>query len=610
MVSETLMTSTITPPHEVQVFGEPQLHTDGDVLALAFALDGSLWSLEEPGVLRHWHGGSGQQLEWQALSDLETLWTFSRDARFLASASDDLTLWEASSGQVLAALPQGSWVTALTFAHDPHFLATGHDDGTVRYWNWKADTHQLAREFHVHRRAISALAVSKDGKILAAASEDKIISLSETATGKLLGKLPGHTDRIPALAFHPGGELLVSGGWDTTARVWNVRTLEPVILLNTHNAQATALAFNEEGTLLASADAGPTVHVWDFKSNKTLLQLRGPLGEIRCLTFSHDGKKLACNGEHMIHLWDPKSGQALAGAGPRPFAHTSVAVSRNGQLLASNGGGSTPRVWDTATRQTKFNLDEQEVVHAVAYSPDGRLLAGAAETHIRLWDATTGKVVKDLAEGFDEPATQVVFSADGKILASASCTGLDVWIWSVADGKPLFIIDDGLDGCVIKALAFHPAGRQLAVGGIDWLATGGSNGAISIWDIEKREQIGDFFLDGTTSLAFHPSGNRLASTSLDQSICIWNVDTKDIHAELTGHDNAATCVAYSPDGTWLASGGEDRTVRLWDADGQERALVEVDSQITGLTFSPDGQFLYTANANTTCARIKLSALLK
>ena len=54
-------------------------------------------------------------------------------------------------------------------------------------------------------------------------------------------------------------------------------------------------------------------------------------------------------------------------------------------------------------------------------------------------DAATGKFLKDLAEGFDEPATQVVFSADGKTLASASCTGLDVWIWSVADGKPLFI---------------------------------------------------------------------------------------------------------------------------------------------------------------------------
>jgi hypothetical protein len=70
------MASTILPPSarpQAHVFGEPQLHTDGDLLALTFGPDGSLWSVEEPGVLRHWHGTSGQQLEWQPLSDLETL---------------------------------------------------------------------------------------------------------------------------------------------------------------------------------------------------------------------------------------------------------------------------------------------------------------------------------------------------------------------------------------------------------------------------------------------------------------------------------------------------------------------------------------------------------
>ena len=164
------------------------------------------------------------------------------------------------------------------------------------------------------------------------------------------------------------------------------------------------------------------------------------------------------------------------------------------------------------------------------------------------------------------------------------------------------------DGCTVETLAFHPAGRLLAVGGIDWMATGGSNGAISIWDIEERAEIAVFF-GGTTSIAFHPSGKFLASTSLDRSICIWDMDTHEIQAELTGHDDNVTCVAYSPGGQWLASGGVDRTVRLWDEDGEERAVFEVDSQITALAFSPDGQFLYTANANTTCSQFKVSDLL-
>ena len=117
-------------------------------------------------------------------------------------------------------------------------------------------------------------------------------------------------------------------------------------------------------------------------------------------------------------------------------------------------------------------------------------------------------------------------------------------------------------------------------------------------------------LGGTISVAFHPSGKRLASTSLDQSICIWDTESLEILAELTGHDNAVTCVAYSPEGKWLASGGEDRTLRLWTEAGVEVVACELESQVVSLAFSANGQFIFTGNANTTCCQLNVADLLR
>jgi WD40 repeat protein len=602
------MTSMLSPSSigsKAQVLGEPQLHTDGEIVALTFAPDGSLWSVEEPGVLRRWNAQSGEQLDFFSLSDLDTLWSFSGDARVLASASDDLTLWDVSSGQSLTDVPQDSWVAALAFHPDPSFLATGHDEGDVRCWDLTA--HQALHTLKHHKKAISALAYSADGARLAVASEDKSISLWDTKTGTLLGVLQGHTDRIPALAWHPSGRWLVSAGWDTTARVWDVAQLQPAILLNTHSGQVTSVAFSRDGNLLACADSNLAVHVWDFDTKKTLHVLKGPQSEIRALAFSPDGGRLAANGDRLIHLWNPRTGEGQTGSAPRAGARTSVSLSKDGALLATNGGGLAPRVWNLAAQKIALSLEAGDAVHSLVFSPDGRTLAGGVGDHVRLWNATTGALKGDW-DGPEEPVTAVAMSPDGAMLASASSSGTAVWLWRVSDGEPTLLIPDALDGCTVEALAFLPDGQRLAVGGIDWLATGGSNGAIALWNLPGRFEEAAC-LDGATNLAIHPQGQRLAFATLEQSIGIWDFASQQLVDEFLGHDGPVTALAYRPDGQVLASGSEDRTLRLWNDAGDELAIVELDSQVTALAFSPDGQVLYTGNANTTCSILRIADLL-
>jgi WD40 repeat protein len=624
------MTSALLPPHAFTnkfTFGEPRLHTDGEILAISFGKEGWLYTVEELGILRKWNAESGQQLDWFSLSDMETLWAFSADAQVLASASDDLTIWDASSGRLLTSIAQPGWVTALAFGPDASFVATGHDDGSIGYWDAPGHHSVFDKCLTYHKGPVSAVAISPNGKMLAAASEDKTISVWDLSTGKYFGCLAGHTDRIPALAWHSSGRFLVSVGWDTTARVWDASTLEPVILFNSHATQVNALAFSRDGRWLACADSTQTIHVWDFDKRKTLHKLKISYAESRkpafkrerrerrrpgepvlqteigTLAFSPDGKYLACNGDRVIHLWSPETGKPYSDRGSRPLGKTTVSIRHDGSRLISNGGGTEVRIWDVTTRKAIITLPSEEPILALAFSPDGKSIAGSLRDEIRLWDAN-GQFVADW-HGPEEPVTTLAFSPDSTLLASGSDRGDTVWIWRVADGQPILLIPDALNGCSIESLAFLPDNKNLAVGGIDRMETSGKHdGAVSIWNLPERAEI-TTFVDGTTALAIHPSGDILASATLDHSICMWDLQLKQLLQELIGHDGAVTCLAFSPDGNWLVSGSDDHTLRIWDTKGREQMALEVESLITSVTFSADGQFLYTGHANTTCSQIQL-----
>lgn len=587
----------------VRVFGDLRFHTDGEVESLAFGPDGRLWSVEEPGLLRQWDPATGRQFSYAFLSDMETLWSFGDDGRVVVSANSDVSLWDVSGGQMLAELPQHSWVTAIALASDSMILATGHDDGAVRIWD--AATQSILREFTGHDRPISSIAFSPDGKRLASAGEDRIICLWDIETGQHVGTFCGHTDRIQALAWHPQGHRLASAGWDTTARIWDVATFEPIILLNGHADLVTTLAFNADGSRLACADSAFAIHIWNPDSGQDLHVMKAHEDEIHCLRFSRDGKLLASAGaDRVIHLWDPNDGKLLSGRGNPILTQTSLAISPDVSRLFSTYGGAGLRAWDVASAKVVFQPSDSDHIQALAASADGRWLAGGRDTHILLWDAKTGKHHKTL-DGQAGQVTALAFSPDSVTLASSSDTDGMVWLWNLSTCEPTLIVPEAADNCIIKSLAFHPGGKLLAVGGIDWMATGGSDGAVRLWDLDARSFPATFDV-GATCLAFHPSGRWLAGASLARSICIWNVEQQNQVLELDGHLDTVNCVAYSPDGRLLVSASDDRTIRLFNADtGDVVDVYSFDTQIKAVHFSPDGRSLFTANGNTTSYQLEI-----
>lgn len=615
------MSRTSVPPsfrapcgHVTRVFGGHPFQTDGEPLALAFAGDGTLWSVEEPGVLRRWDLDGRRQLGWHHLEELATLWAFDNEARWLASATDDLSVWDVQRGELEISWPQPCWVTAVAFRPGAEVLAAGYDDGMVRLWDWRGK--RLLHEIRGDS-AVSSLAFTADGGRLAAAGEDRVIRLWDANTGRPLGDLVGHTDRIPALAWRPDGSRLYSAGWDTTARVWDVRKREPIILLNSHAGQVVALALSADGSRLACADSADTIHIWDATLNREIGVTAARAGEVRALAFGPDGRRLASAGaEHVIRLWDSETGREEGRAADAAAARACVALSPDSRRLVALAPGAAPGVWHTADAAPASVPEDAGALRAFAASPDGRWVAGsratgdaaeAEEATLTLWEAATGRRVARL-ERQAGPVTALAFSGDSGLLATGGPRG-DVWLWAVPEGRPVLVVGDAAARRPVEALAFHPRRPLLAVGGVDWLAAGGVEGAVVLWDVQTRQQAA-VFAGGAVGLAFHPDGRRLAAASTSRALRVWDIRDGAIAAEWPGHTEAVTCVAYSPDGRLLASGGDDLTARLWDADtGAARAVASLDTQVKALCFSPDGRRLYTGNGNGSCYELDVPGLL-
>jgi WD40 repeat protein len=237
-----------------------------------------------------------------------------------------------------------------------------------------------------------------------------------------------------------------------------------------------------------------------------------------------------------------------------------------------------------------------------AFSPNGRwLVAGGGDSYLHVWDGTNPPFQ---LRGHWGPVGVVTFAPNSALFASACATDGTCWIWDVEKREPFLLIPEAADGCSVEAVAFHPNSRWVACGGIDWMATRGTDGAICIWDIVDQSRL--FILEGgVCSLAFHTNGRWLAAAALDEAVTLWDVTDADAPVQrLAAHQQRVRAVAFSPNGRWLVSGGDDRTLRIWDGETFDLTNTwHLETPVRGLAFSPDGASLFVANANTTCSQL-------
>ena len=191
-----------------------------------------------------------------------------------------------------------------------------------------------------HEAFVSSVAFSPDGKILASASQDKLIILWEPASGQAARTLQGHPGEVDSLSFSPDGTQLASGSFLGPAIVWDVNTGLQISKLNIGSSKF--VAFSADGQTLVTGSADRAFTVWDAASGRVLRRSTGVVTNSKSLAFSPAGKIAAVGDlDGKVVLWDASSGVVLGSL--KQSSHSllrSLAFSPDGKTLAVGGYNS------------------------------------------------------------------------------------------------------------------------------------------------------------------------------------------------------------------------------------------------------------------------------
>lgn len=372
---------------------------------------------------------------------------FSSDGkRILTGSSKTLQVWDAESAELLLTLAgHTGLVTSVASSPDNKRYITGSEDNTARIWD--SETGRPLFTLQSTSMVIS-VAFSPDGKLILTGLSDKTARIWDAETGKPLLTLQDTND-VSEVAFSDDGKRIFTGSV-SAARIWDAETGKPLFQLDDGR---TSHGVSPDGKRILAGE-GTTAQVWDTESGRALFTLEGHTHYITQAAFSRDGKRILTGSmDKTARVWDAKTGKPLVTFGGHDYAVLSVAFSGDGKRILTGSGDKTARVWDAESRKPLLTLLDDRNPSPAVFSPDGkRIVMGLFP---RVLDAETGRSLFTLGDG-TQSVRSVAYSPDGKRIAGGNRS---LRVWDAEMGKLLLEFEG--DTKLIESMAFSPDGKRI-----------------------------------------------------------------------------------------------------------------------------------------------------
>jgi len=341
------------------------------------------------------------------------------------------------------------------------------------------------------------------------------------------------------------------------------------------------ISFSPDSQLLAAGDQHGTILVWRIETGSLQCLCQEHVGAVQSLTFSADGSVLVTGSEDgTVRIWELQQGQCLQVLPDHPGGVSAVAVSEEVGLLAVGTQVGLIRLWRWPGGQVFRDLQGHDgKISALAFWDQGATLLSCDDQIIYQWQIET-----DQRSTIAPPAAEyITFAPQTGLMAGSD--GLNVQLRSLTPDPSFLTLLGHTDW--IAALSFNPTG--------DRLASSSRDGTIRLWETIAGQCLQTLLASShcIESLAFSPNDRYLASGSNDQQVAVWDLEAGHCVRILKGYRQLVQSYACTADFRWLATGCADDLVRLWQVDCRccAHQLAGHGDWVSAVAFDPNGEAL-------------------
>lgn len=268
----------------------------------------------------------------------------------------------------------------------------------------------------------------------------------------------------------------------------------------------------------------------------------------------------------------------------------SVAFSPDGRLIAAAANDPAIYVWSAADGQLQAPVISASPGHAAPFSPDGKWIAAGSDSDVKIWDVATKRVLRTLS-GHSAKVLTVAFSRDGKSLVSGARDNM-VFIWDLAGNQPARQLA-GHSGQVYS-VAFSSDGKRVASAGFDQ--------KVIVWDVGSGQPVKTLAAANKMMDAIFSADDAwLATAGQDGDVTIWDTSNWQVVRKMPRNGQMATAIAFSPGDKLIAAAYGDGAVKVWDTETQAlvRAYTGHAGAVWAVGFSSNGQWIASASSDKT-----------